>query len=461
MKKIIVLAMALAIALFAGCGRRNTSPAAQSGTAEAHDHSACDNNHDHDHDHSSGAKSEHNHAPGETCTDDHESHSQDAQDGHDHTGHSHEGDDHSTKNSKKQAEYDPHAGHDHGSEEAAADPEEIVFPASQAARTEFEVLPAGRGTFSEVIRCGGRISSAQNELTVVVAPVAGIVTPFDGRVMASTPVKRGQELFTLTSDGLASGDAVNKARINFEQAKANFERVKALYDDKLVTQRDYLDAQAQYLTAQAEYEPVRQGDGRGGTIISAPASGYIAQMSVTAGDFVEMGTPLATIARSGRMQLTALVSQRYFDRLARISDANFTTPSSGVFHNVKKLNGSLYNTGRIVSSGSALIPVVFEMDNNGTLPDGAYVEVALLSQQRQGVLTLPLSAVTEQQGLYYVYVQLDEECYSRREVRLGTDNGINVEILSGLEEGDPVVTKGAINVKMAAASGAIPHGHTH
>lgn len=493
MKKILILAPAIALALLGGCGRRGAANANSQETTEQHihNHSACGDDHSHEahaghnhaghsHDAHAGhnhaehsnddAHAGHSHAPGESCGHDH---SGDSHAGHDHAeadnhshdahaGHDHAADDNksASKSKKRAAEADPHAGHDHGTAEAV-DPDEIVFPAAQAARTDFEVKRAARATFAEVIKCGGQISAAQNELTVVAAPVAGIVTPFDGRIMASTPVKKGQELFTLASGGLASGDAANKARINYEQAKANFERTEELYKDKLVTQSEYLDAQAQYLTAQTEYEPLKRSDGRGGIIINAPANGYIAQMAVTAGDFVEMGAPLATIARSGRMQLKALVSQSYFDRLPQIADANFRVSSSSAYYNVKQLNGSLYNAGRIVSSGSALIPVVFEMDNNGALPDGAFVEVSLLGRPRQEVLTLPLTAITEQQGLYYVYVQLDADCYARREVTLGPDDGVNVEILSGISEGDPVVTRGAVNVKMASASGAIPHGHTH
>jgi multidrug efflux pump subunit AcrA (membrane-fusion protein) len=57
-------------------------------------------------------------------------------------------------------------------------------------------------------------------------------------------------------------------------------------------------------------------------------------------------------------------------------------------------------------------------------------------------------------------VQLDEEGYQRREVTLGGSDGQRVEIKSGLKEGEKVVTKGAIHVKLASASNAIP-AHTH
>lgn len=73
---------------------------------------------------------------------------------------------------------------------------------------------------------------------------------------------------------------------------------------------------------------------------------------------------------------------------------------------------------------------------------------------------MPVSALTEDQGVFYVYLKLDENCYRRQEVSTGESDGDNIEILSGLKPGDTVVTKGAIHVKLASAGKAIP-GHTH
>lgn len=466
--------MALLVALTVGCGRKNNAKTTVENATEVHDHSAHNHDHDHsghshddhtahnedcghdhsadkltghvhgedcDHDHDDSAGGEHVH--GEDCDHDHSGDNHDAHAGHDHSGHSH----------------DAHAGHDHGSE--AENPDEIVFPAEQAARTEFEVQVARRGDFREVIKCGGEITAAQSGVSVVTAPISGVITLVDGRIMASSPVSKGQAVFRISSGSLASGDAVLKAKIAYEQAKADFDRAERLYKDKMISQTDYLTARGAYLAAQSEYEPIRNTNTDGSISITAPAGGYLSQVSVSAGDYVEMGQPLATVALTGRMQLKALVSQRYFDRLGEIRDANFKMPTSGKYSTVSSLNGSLYTAGRIVSQGSSLIPIVFEFDGNGAIPDGAYVDVALLGRERHDVMTLPISAVTEQQGLYYVYVQLDSEHYSRREVRLGADDGKRVEILSGVTPGDRIVTKGAINVKMAAASGSIPHGHTH
>jgi multidrug efflux pump subunit AcrA (membrane-fusion protein) len=68
--------------------------------------------------------------------------------------------------------------------------------------------------------------------------------------------------------------------------------------------------------------------------------------------------------------------------------------------------------------------------------------------------------LTEEQGLYYVYLQVDEDGYRKQEVQLGRHAGTRVEVLRGLTPGDQLVVRGARQVKLASATGAIP-GHTH
>ena len=123
--------------------------------------------------------------------------------------------------------------------------------------------------------------------------------------------------------------------------------------------------------------------------------------------------------------------------------------------------GNLLSTGRAAETNSFYVPVSFEFDNQGDIVPGSFVEIFLLSTPMPNVIVLPRTALTEEQGLNFVYIQLDEEGYKRQEVTLCADNGIDVQILSGVNAGDAVVTKGAYQVRLASASSAIPHGHAH
>lgn len=442
MKRLITIVAFLSASLYlSGCHSK--------GSAEhTHDHEHTEEVHDHSHE--GHDHSEHNHeghAHAEEAHDHSEHEHEHAEEAHNHSEHAHAEDAHD------------HSEHEHaeeGHEHAAG---EIVFTKEQAAMTDFKVEPATKGFFRNTIKCSGVISAPRSQIQVITAPVSGIIHFADARLTENTQVGKGKSLFTISSATISSGNEAAKAEAAFRKAEADRNRLKPLYDDHLISQGEWLAAEQEYQRALAEWEPYR-GNSEGGTTLSAQIGGYITDLSVSEGDFVGVGTPIATVVGGGKKQLAVSVPQRYYSLLPTINDARFTTPVSEEQFTVSALGGSKKQSSTSVATGSTLVEMLFEFPA-GNFPDGTFAEVTLLGTERGGVLTLPLSAITESQGLYYVYVQLDEECYMRREVRIGDDDGERVEIVAGVDPGEMVVTRGAVNVKMASFSGAIPHSHSH
>ena len=182
---------------------------------------------------------------------------------------------------------------------------------------------------------------------------------------------------------------------------------------------------------------------------------------VKEGEYITVGQPLATVSQNQRLVLRAEVSQRYYNAMQSVKSANFKTPYDNKVYSLEDLNGRLLSFGKTSNENSFFIPVSFEFDNKGEVIPGSFVEVYLISSPIENTLSIPVSALTNEIGIYYVYVQIDEEGYRKQEVALGANNGKEVQIIKGLHPGDRVVTQGAYQVKMASASGAIPHGHSH
>ena len=428
MKQLFTAVLALAVTLsLSSCGNRNTSH-----DEHAHDHAG----HTHEtHDHSSHNHSHEGH--------DHSSHN------HDHSAHSHAGHDHSTHS------------HSHAEAEHQHNENEINFPADQAARTDFKVEEIQPSTFNHVIPCTARILAAQGDEATIVAPISGVVSFGGKRLATGAQVSRNQTLFTISSRDLASGSQVDKIVADYRRAEAEYNRLKQLVEEQIVSRSEFEAAESAYLKAKAEYDAVAARSSEKGSNVGAPIAGYITSLAIGEGDFVEMGQPLATVSQNRRLQLRADLPQRYYRELRTIKTANIVDPATGESYRLADCGGRLLSVGRIADSGSTLIPVTFEFDNRNDLPQGAIVEAYLIGAPIAEALVVPVTAVTEAQGLYYVYVQLDADCYERREVALGASDGERVQLLSGIEAGDRVVTRGAVNVKMAAASGAIPHSHQH
>ena len=369
---------------------------------------------------------------------------------HDHEGedHNHEGDEHN------------HDGHSHD-EQAAGHSDEIILPTAKAQAAGVKSNVVEPGIFHQVIKTSGQVMAAQGDESVAVATVAGVVS-FHGKVVEGMSVSKGTPLVVLSSKNMADGDPVQRARIAYETARKEYERMKALVKNKIVSDKDFAQAEQSYENARLSYEALSKNHSAIGQSITAPIAGYVKSILVKEGDYVTIGQPLVSVTQNRRLFLRAEVSEKYYPYLRTISSANFQTPYNNKVYELQALNGKLLSFGKTAGDNSFYVPVTFEFDNKGEVIPGSFVEVFLLSSPMENVISLPRTALTEEQGSYFVYLQLDEEGYKKQEVTVGADNGKNVQILSGVKAGDRVVTEGAYQVRLASASNAIPaHSHEH
>ena len=379
-----------------------------------------------------------------------------------HDGHNHETENHDHE-AELHEEADEHDGHDHEAEEEhSAGSGEIVLPPAKAKAAGVEVNTVEPGTFHQVIKTSGQILAAQGDESVAVATVAGVVSFRNKNVVEGMQVGKGSPLLTLSSQNMAEGDPVQKARIAYEVSKKEYERMKALVASKIVSEKEFAQAKQAYENARISYEAVARNHTPQGQTVTAPIGGYVKSLLVKEGDYVSVGQPLVSITQNRRLFLRADVSEKYYNALPSVASANFSTPYNNKVYSLTDLNGRLLSYGKASGEGSYYIPVTFEFDNKGEVVPGSFVEIYLLTKPMEGVISVPRSALTEEQGSFFVYLQIDEECYRKQLVTLGADDGERVQVLTGLHAGDRLVTKGAYQVKLAGATNAIPaHSHEH
>lgn len=357
-------------------------------------------------------------------------------------------------------ETEQHAGeagddHDHG--------DEIILTPEKARAAGVKVETIMPGTFHGVIHTSGKVLSASCDETTVVATISGRVS-YKNHVSEGLKVTGSMQLFSITSAGMqvADGDPVQRARIDYERAERDYTRARLLIKDKIISEKDLAVAKAEYEAAKLTYTSVQKTRSAGGVVVTAPRGGYLKQCLVAGGDYVEAGQPLAVITQNKHLYLRAEIPEREFKELNKIRCAKFRTSYSDRLYDITDMGGHIQSYGRSAEVNNSYIPVVFEFNNTGDVVQGSYAEIYLITQERENVLTLPLTALTEEQGVHYIYIQVDKEGYRKQEVTLGESDGERVEILSGLKKGDKVVTKGAIQVKLASAANAIPaHNHNH
>lgn len=392
--------------------------------------SACGSGTSHD-------KHEHAHEHAEN-----EAHAHEHEDAHDH-----------------EAEVDGAHVHDEHAEGEAAHGDEIILTPEKAKVAGVVVKDIQPSTFRQVIRTSGEVLAAQGDEATVVATTAGIVS-FPTPMVEGKSVGKGSNLMVVSARNLAEGEPAERARIAYEAAKDEYDRAQKLVDSGIVSKKEFATIKETYENARLGYEALVSQAGKTGQRILAPISGYVKTCLVKEGDYVTVGQPLMTLTQNRRLFLRAEVSERYYKYLSGVVSANFKTPYDDRVYALDELHGRVLSYGKSTDDSLFYLPITFEFENRVDVVPGSYVEIYLLSGEMKDVMVLPKTAITEEQGVNFVYLQVDAEGYKKQEVKLGADNGREVQVLSGVHAGDKVVVEGAYHVKLASASNAIP-AHTH
>ena len=336
--------------------------------------------------------------------------------------------------------------------------EEIVFSPEDAKAAGVVSEPVVSGEFYGVIPVGGQILEAPGDSVTLTAQVPGIIS-FVQPITEGMRIEKESSVFVISSSHLQDGDPAQRARIVYEAALREYERGLELVKDKIISEKEFNSIRTDYENARLSYEAIGRY-AAGGVEIKSPTEGYVKDCLIKEGDYVQLGQPLMSVIRNQRLQLRADLPERHYGAIEKISSARFKTSYSDEVYELGKMGGKLVAYGRSSVTQGGFIPVTFEVDHLPGIITGSFAEVYLLTEKRKNVITLPLTALTEEQGIYFIYLQVDESCYEKRSVELGQNDGERVEIIKGLEGGEQVVVQGAIHVRLASSSDIIP-GHTH
>jgi len=342
---------------------------------------------------------------------------------------------------------------------------EIVFLKERAWQSRFMIKEMMAEPFRAVIATSGEIESMPGEKKNVTASAQGIVRFVDTQLVQGTPVKKGQLLFALSSENLVEDNVkllYEEAKNRLDKSRSQYERHQVLHEQEAISQRQYQESRSSYVEDSLRYYSLANNISEGGIRVTAPVSGTIHELMISDGEYTEPGKILAILSTNRNLMLRADLPQQYYDQLEQIETANFRPAYSNRVFTVEEMKGSLLAVGVSVAENNHYLPVIFRLENEGHLLEGAFAEVYLLTSARPEVLSVPVGALGEEQGGNYLYVQMTGESYSKRFVATGQHNGLFVEIISGLESGDRVVTEGFTLIKAASmATGEISDGHTH
>jgi len=342
----------------------------------------------------------------------------------------------------------------------------VVFTKEQSWKIDFATEQPTEEPFGQVIKTTAQVQSAQGDEVLVIAKTNGVVMLSAKNVLEGSMVSSEQVLYSISGSGLANNNSAVRfmeAKNNFENAKSDYERATDLAKDKIVSEKELLNSKNQYVNAKLIYDNLDKNFNSLGQSVTSPMNGFVKHLFVQNGQYVEAGQPIVSISQNEMLMLHAEVQQKYAPIIASIYSANIRTLHKDKIYTLEQLNGKVISFGRNANNDNYLLPVNIQIDNLDNFVTGSFVELYLKTITNDKALTISNSALLEEQGNFYVLVQITPELFEKREIKLGATDGLKTEILKGITRGERIVTTGAIFIKLAMATGTLDaeSGHNH
>jgi len=304
-----------------------------------------------------------------------------------------------------------------------------------AALVPVEVAEVSRGDISAFFT--GTATLEAEEETQVVAKVGGVVNKI--MVEEGNYVTAGQVLAKLDDEKIAV--QVERARANLKNLEEEYHRSEELFSGKMISAQEFQKAKYDYERQQAEYDLARLDLEY--TSIRSPISGVIAERLIKVGNMVLANQ--ATFSVTGMDPLLAVlhVPERQLGKLAVGHSASLEVDA---LHG-ESFAGCIDRISPVVDPATGTVKVTVEVrDRTRRLKPGMFARVNIVYDVHANAMLVPKDAIIAEDRESCVFVVRDSTAY-RQTVETGYVNSSHIEVLSGIDDGDTVVTIGKGGLK--------------
>lgn len=340
-----------------------------------------------------------------------------------------------------------------------------ILSCSEKSRITIETATATKGDLSETVTATGTLESVTQ---------VDVGTQVTGKVVSlfadyNTRVKKGELIAeidkTLLESEVESANAtMESARDTYEYTKKNYERDKALHDKQLISDYEYETSKNAYRVAELSYEKskadrVKAAENLGYAEIYAPIDGVVISREVEIGQTVVANMEVAniyTIADLDNMQVIGDVDEADIGQVKTGQRVTFTVDAYPEDIFTGKVTQVRLNPTE--ESNVVTYEVVVSADNSeGKLIPGLTANLTIYTAETKDAViittsalkftpkdlpekSLPQPSAEAPEGAKTVVWVIDGNKLVPTPVTTGVNNGINVEIKSGLKAGDIVAT---------------------
>ena len=255
------------------------------------------------------------------------------------------------------------------------------------------------------------------------------------------PVRAGAVMARLDAD--AAQISVAQREISYREAKQRYEREDALFQRNLGSKQTYESAKTQFESSKAQLEQAKLDLSY--TAIRAPIEGIMTLRNIEIGNMVTNNQVVASVAKFDPLLARIQVTEKDFGKITVGQIARITVEAAPE----KEFTGTVKMISPVVDPESGTVKVTVEIPRTDKtlLRPGMFASVYIITETRQNTLVIPKKAlVLEGEGNQVFTFETDPESgrgqAQRKRIEIGFTDSDRLEILSGLSQGEQVITVG-------------------
>lgn len=318
-----------------------------------------------------------------------------------------------------------------------------------------------RMIFEETVRCNGNVIAEPSGSARISTQVPGIVKEI--RCVSGQKVNQGQALFELSgNEFIELQKDLAETSSQLKRLKSEYERIKSLFNEKVGSEKEMILAESEFKASNAKYSALKMkikilgldeariedGDFYESFTLKAPINGYISQVNVSIGQYVDQQTTLSEIFDAARLQLKIAVFEKDLHNLKENQKIKFNLLGD----TVESYTARLKSIGKNVDSESKTIVCYAGIDNlhSSNFVNNAYVE-AFITTKYDTVNAVPEESILRSEGSNYIleFIKNENNLYylKRTKAEVGRINNGYAELLN-IQNNCKLITKGAYNIRI-------------
>lgn len=285
-------------------------------------------------------------------------------------------------------------------------------------------------------------------------------------------VRAGQTLALMDSVEVGEAHAAFfRARSELDVARANLDRAEKLQAEQIIAQKEYLRIRSEHeraaIALHAAEDRLRilgvaipsAADGNGASMFSlrAPFTGTVIEKDAVVGELASPEKPVFTIADLSVLWIEADLYEKDLSRVRKGAEAEIRVAA----YPDRVFTGRLTYLSEIMDRETRTIKGRIEVRNTeGLLKPEMFATATVATTTSGKAVSVPQEAVVLMDGKPTVFVE-ENGGFEPREVTTGRQLSGRIMIESGLEEGEPVVVRGAYALKARLLKSELGEGHAH